>query len=138
MGSPNFITRLKGSLRPRRSSARDGRGAQTFVPPEDASSSVAGVSRSSPSLARLGTLHSRTEQPQATESIASATPDQALSSTVPPALPPAQTTTLRRDAERSLWNCAYEALHENSRPLVDRYEKLQSKELPEHGTSLRI
>ncbi|KAH8744548.1 hypothetical protein F5883DRAFT_476236, partial [Diaporthe sp. PMI_573] len=134
MASSNLIKRLKDSLRHRNSNASDGRRAQTPVPPEGASSSVADVSQSSPSPNHLGTPHSRTEQPQAAGSIASATPDQAPSSTVPPAPPSPQTTTLRRDAGWSLWTRAYEGLCEKDRPLVDQYEKLLSKELPKDAT----
>ncbi|KAH8753652.1 hypothetical protein F5883DRAFT_191999 [Diaporthe sp. PMI_573] len=136
MASSNLIKRLKDSLRHRNSNASDGRRAQTPVPPEGASSSVADVSQSSPSPNHLGTPHSRTEQPQAAGSIASATPDQAPSSTVPPALPSPQATTLRHKAERSLWNRAYEALCEKDRLLVNEYEKILSKELSEQATGI--
>jgi hypothetical protein len=53
---------------------------------------------------------------------------------VPPALPSPQATTLRHEAERSLWNRAYKALCEKDRPLVNEYEKILSKELSEQGT----
>lgn len=133
MGCSKFIKRLNDSLRHRSSNASEGRRAQTPVPPKGASSSVADVSQSSQSVDHQGTSYSRIEQIQAARSIASATPNQAPSSTVPLTLLSPQATTLRPEAERSLWNRAYEAL---DRTLVKRYEELLLKELPKDGISL--
>lgn len=136
MGSSKLITRFKRFFRRGSSNANDGRPPRTHVPPKGASSPVAGVSQCSPSPDHQETSCSRKEQPQAAGSNTSTTPDQALITTVPPTLPSPRTTTLRRDAEQSLWNRAYEALYKKDRPLMVRYEKLLSKELSEDGTSL--
>ncbi|KAL0937155.1 vegetative incompatibility protein het-e-1 [Colletotrichum truncatum] len=52
-----------------------------------------------------------------------------------PKPPISSSTNVESEVELSLWSRAYEALRHEDAELVGRYEKLLSKELPEHGES---
>ncbi|KAH8202864.1 hypothetical protein TruAng_002917 [Truncatella angustata] len=108
--------------------AGDDQSAQAPVPLEDAGSSTAGTFPGQPSFADQQTLLHDAEPPRASSDRTSIPTAHATS-------PSSQTTLLQSTAPPSLWSCAYEALRGEDAQLVDRYEKLLSKELLEHGAS---
>lgn len=112
----NILKRIKGVSRHGSNDADDGH--QT-----SGSQSPANASFSRPVA----------DQPRATESLPSKTPGQPVPPTAYPT-PPLSTTTVT--SEPPLWSRAYEALREEDTQLVDRYEKLLSRELPEDCRSL--
>ncbi|OHW91558.1 vegetative incompatibility protein het-e-1 [Colletotrichum incanum] len=113
--------------------ASDNRSVQASVPPDDASSSVVGVSPSSPSFADQQILLPDLEASPATKLLPSASSDPTPVPSAHPTTSSPKTTLLQSETETCLWNRAYEALRDEDAQLVDRYEKLLSKELPEHG-----
>lgn len=132
MGISKFFRGLKnsrhGSSEADNQAARDNRSDPTSTTPQ-ASSSAADTSRNSSPL------------PERTSSADPRSPPTALpvpttsgntSLTARPTTPLSQTTPLPKDAT-SLWNRAYKALQDEDPQLVDRYERLLSKELNDHG-----
>ncbi|KAH7308372.1 hypothetical protein B0I35DRAFT_482952 [Stachybotrys elegans] len=137
MGISKFFQRSKGShygsSNADKQGTRDNRSGPTPTRLTEASSSVVAVSRNSPSLpAQTSPPTSRLLR--ATESPVPATPGTS-SPTVRPTTPLSQITPLSEDVP-SLWNRAYEALRDEDPQLVDRYEKLLSRELEEHPNSI--
>lgn len=124
------LGRLKDFLRHkhRSSNASNDPAARIPVPPQG-DSSAASVSQDLPSSTHLRTPDCLTDQNKSAGSIHSVTPSRASSSR---ASPP-ETTVSPPQARQSLWDRAYEALRENDPDLLNGYEELLSKELPEAG-----
>ncbi|KAH7309927.1 hypothetical protein B0I35DRAFT_359014 [Stachybotrys elegans] len=133
MGISKFFQRSKGShhgsSNADKQGTRDNQSGPTPTRLSEASSSVAAVSRNSPSLSAQ-TSRPTSRPLRATESPVLEAPGTS-SPTVRPITPLSQITPLSDNAP-SLWNRAYEALRDEDPQLVDRYEKLLSRELEEH------
>ncbi|KAH6654092.1 hypothetical protein BKA67DRAFT_269741 [Truncatella angustata] len=110
--------------------------SQVPVSLANASSSVANAVPSLPSTANQQCSINDSKPPAATKSLSSASPDQTSIPAAHATPLPSQTTLPQSTAGLSLWNRAYEALQSEDEQLVNRYEKLLSRQLPERGTSI--
>ncbi|OLN95224.1 hypothetical protein CCHL11_08144, partial [Colletotrichum chlorophyti] len=106
------------------SSVHGGKSVQTLVPTDEARLSVGVVLSSPPSRADQRTSRLDLDSPAASD------PSPIL--TTQPPQPLEQTAHVQSKTAPSLWGRAYEALREKDGRLVDRYERLLSRELLEH------